>query len=62
MGIPHPVGLLIADCAALDAVAEPSYLRHIIAELIARGAAELLPPTTTDAPAVASRSVAVNQT
>jgi hypothetical protein len=61
MGIPHPVGPLITDCAALDAVAEPSYFRHVLAELIARGAAELLPPTTTDAPAVASRSVAVNQ-
>lgn len=61
-GNSHPVGKLIADCAALDAVAEPSYLRHVLAELIARGAAELLPDTTTDAPATASRSVAMNQT
>ena len=47
MGIPQPVGPLIMDCAALDAVTDPSYLRHVLAELIARGAAELFPPTTT---------------
>jgi hypothetical protein len=50
-GQPQPVGALIKDCAALDAGADSSYLRHILAELIARSAAELLPPATTDTPA-----------
>jgi len=55
-GAPQPVGPLIEECAALDAVAESSYLRHVLAELIARGAAELTPAGRTGAPAVAVAS------
>jgi hypothetical protein len=61
-GNPHPVGKLISDCAALDTGGEPSYLRHILAELIARGAVELLPAATTDVTATVSRAVLLDQT
>jgi 50S ribosomal protein L16 3-hydroxylase len=61
-GNPQPVGQLIEDCAALDTGGEPSYLRHILAELIARGAVELLPAATTDATATVSRAVLLDQT
>ena len=50
-GQPQPVGPLIKDCAGLDA-GESSYLKHVLAELIGRSAAELVPPATTDTPAV----------
>ena len=61
-GNPQPVRQLIEDCAALDAVGELSYLQHILAELIAGGAVELLPAATTDAAATASRTVLLDQT
>jgi 50S ribosomal protein L16 3-hydroxylase len=61
-GNPQPVGQLIEDCAALDTGEEPSYLKHILAELIARGAVELLPAATTDATVTVSRAVLLDQT
>jgi hypothetical protein len=45
-----PAGRLVEECAAQDVVADPSYLRHVLGELMSRGAVAVRNPTTAAAP------------